>query len=318
VALRVVTPAAEEAALLSLEEARAQLRVDFDDQDLLIQGLIDAALDTIETDVHRRYFAQSLEWVCDTWPAGKPFPIAGGDGSFGMTVDSVTYIDLDGNAQVLDPSQYWVRPAPPSPPTSRSPRRPSCRAPTRCCRPARPARRSPPASGLPEGGRRQVVQGRLQLGDGRGPRGRRDRRPSARPPASRSWCSAPARSPSAPRSPPAWSTTSRAPPAASARSPTTPRATIPRRSASPRRPRCCRSACALQRRGGAVRRASAIGGPAARARPVSCSGPWSTTSAARRRGMRTAWLVSAPRSCRSLRAPSRCCSSGWWACSRSA
>jgi uncharacterized phiE125 gp8 family phage protein len=108
--LRVVTPPVEDAALMTLEEAKAQLRVDHDDDDDLIQALIDAALDAIETDVQRRYFAQTIEWVCDAWPAGRPFPLAGIDGAKGMEVTSVTYVDLEGNAQTLDPSQYWVRP----------------------------------------------------------------------------------------------------------------------------------------------------------------------------------------------------------------
>jgi uncharacterized phiE125 gp8 family phage protein len=110
-ALRVVTPPAEDAALISLEEAKAQLEVVHTRKDVAIQGLIDAALDAIETDVQRRYFAQTLEWVCDTWPLGKPFPIAGANhGGQGMAVESITYVDLEGNSQVLDPSQYWVRP----------------------------------------------------------------------------------------------------------------------------------------------------------------------------------------------------------------
>jgi uncharacterized phiE125 gp8 family phage protein len=111
VSLRVVTPPAEDAALLTQEEAKAQLRVEHDDDDDLIDALIGAALDAIETDVQRRYFAQTLEWVCDGWPAGQAFPIAGIDGAAGMVVESVTYVDLQGDAQVLDPSQYWVRPA---------------------------------------------------------------------------------------------------------------------------------------------------------------------------------------------------------------
>jgi uncharacterized phiE125 gp8 family phage protein len=108
--LRVVTPPAEDSALITLAEAKSQLEVVHDRKDLAIQALIDASLDAIETDVQRRYFAQTLEWVCNTWPAGKPFPIAGIDGAQGMAVESVTYVDLEGNSQVLDPSQYWVRP----------------------------------------------------------------------------------------------------------------------------------------------------------------------------------------------------------------
>jgi uncharacterized phiE125 gp8 family phage protein len=108
--LRVATPPAEGAALLTLAEAKAHLRVDFARHDDLIQGYIDAALETIETAAQRRYFAQTLEWVCDTWPAGLPFPIAGIDGARGMAIESVTYTDLNGDAQPLDPSQYWARP----------------------------------------------------------------------------------------------------------------------------------------------------------------------------------------------------------------
>jgi uncharacterized phiE125 gp8 family phage protein len=108
--LRVVTPPADGASLLTLAEAKAHLRVDFTRHDDLIQSYIDAALETIETAAQRRYFAQTLEWVCDTWPAGLPFPIAGIDGAQRMAVESVTYTDINGDAQVLPPDQYWGRP----------------------------------------------------------------------------------------------------------------------------------------------------------------------------------------------------------------
>jgi uncharacterized phiE125 gp8 family phage protein len=98
--------------LISLDEAKAQLRLqDVDDDDALITRLIGVASRTVETHVQRRYFAQTLEWVCETWPSGKPFPIAGVNGSVGMAVESITYVDTLGEQQTLDPSQYWVRPA---------------------------------------------------------------------------------------------------------------------------------------------------------------------------------------------------------------
>jgi hypothetical protein len=74
--LRVVTPPAEDAALITLDGGEGAAGGGPRPQGPGHPGLIDAALDAIETDVQRRYFAQTLEWVCDTWPAGKPFPIA--------------------------------------------------------------------------------------------------------------------------------------------------------------------------------------------------------------------------------------------------
>ena len=53
---------------------------------------------------------EAHESTCDTWPAGRPIPVTSADGAAGLSIVSVTYVDLEGNTQPLDESQYWARP----------------------------------------------------------------------------------------------------------------------------------------------------------------------------------------------------------------
>lgn len=109
-ALRVVTPPAEGALLISLEDAKTHLRVDFDDHDQLITSLIQAAGDLVDDMTQRRYFSQTLEWILDRWRGDLVLPIAANGGFANIAVTAVNYYDLSGTAQVLDPTMYWLRP----------------------------------------------------------------------------------------------------------------------------------------------------------------------------------------------------------------
>lgn len=107
--LVVVTPPAP-GGLVSLEAAKAQCRVEADDDDVLISALIAAASATIEAETHRRFLAQSIDWINDCWPSGRPFPLAGfAPGA--MTLAGVSYADGSGEMQTLDPQLYWSRSA---------------------------------------------------------------------------------------------------------------------------------------------------------------------------------------------------------------
>ncbi len=108
-ALRVITPPV--GGLISLDEAKAQLRVDWADEDSHIKALIMAASQRVETMTQRRFLSQDLEWVRDDWRDPMVLPIAGATDCQGLRIDQVSYVDLTGETLVLDPSQYWVRPA---------------------------------------------------------------------------------------------------------------------------------------------------------------------------------------------------------------
>ena len=107
-ALRVVT--APTAGLITLDQAKAQCDVTWDDQDDLITAFIMAASDQVQANTQRRYLPQSLQWIRQDWGAHMVLPVAPGGDSQGIEVTGVTYVDLNGDTQTLDPSIYWARP----------------------------------------------------------------------------------------------------------------------------------------------------------------------------------------------------------------
>ena len=105
--LRTVTKA--DADPVSLEEAKRHLRVDFDDDDVLIGDLVKAATLQAQSLCQRRFVTQTVEWVLDGWRPRLCPPIAPvtKDG-----VKSITYVDwTTQQPAVLDPSLYVVRTA---------------------------------------------------------------------------------------------------------------------------------------------------------------------------------------------------------------
>lgn len=104
--LVLVTP--PEAAPIDLASAKAHLRVDFESDDALIQGLIDAA--TAWLDGHAGVLGRAL--VTQTWkarfdycfPAWRiPLPL-----SPVQAVDSIEYVDAQGATQTVSSSDYVV------------------------------------------------------------------------------------------------------------------------------------------------------------------------------------------------------------------
>lgn len=77
--MQLITPPAGEP--VSLQEAKAHLRVDFDDDDGLIQALIAAARQAAETITNRQLMSARWKLVMDSFPgpslmgvpAGQPF-----------------------------------------------------------------------------------------------------------------------------------------------------------------------------------------------------------------------------------------------------
>ncbi len=98
----VVTPPAP---IVSTDEAKAQLRVDFDDDNALIDALIDAAtshLDGWAGVLQRALGAQTLKVTLDGFPAEPlrlPCPPI-------IAITAITYIDADGAEQTVDAATY--------------------------------------------------------------------------------------------------------------------------------------------------------------------------------------------------------------------
>ena len=110
--------------VISLALAKTQLRVDFPDDDILITGLITAARQWAEAYTRRAFFTQTIVLSLDQFPLfgfqGGTIPPAGQNsynyfsaywgpmtirlprpGAVGVT--SITYLDLTGTTQTLDP-----------------------------------------------------------------------------------------------------------------------------------------------------------------------------------------------------------------------
>ena len=101
-AVLVTGPAVEP---ISLDEAKAHLRVDQADEDLLISSLITAARLHLEVETRQAFITQTWSIVLDRWPEARQLvlpirPV--------QTVNSVTVLDDDDIATVADPALYLV------------------------------------------------------------------------------------------------------------------------------------------------------------------------------------------------------------------
>ena len=103
--LRTTTPANVDP--VSLDEAKAHLRVDFPDDDALITAFVSAATLQAQSLTQRRFVMQTVEWVLECWRPRICLPIApvAKDG-----VNSIKYVDwATQTQQTLDPSLYVVQ-----------------------------------------------------------------------------------------------------------------------------------------------------------------------------------------------------------------
>lgn len=98
--------------VVSVAEAKANLRVDHDEDDALIEGLIRAAMAFAQRYLSYPVGAQTFDLVLDAFPSseiGIPYPLA--------SVDSVSYVDADGVTQIVTADNYvadpsgWIVPA---------------------------------------------------------------------------------------------------------------------------------------------------------------------------------------------------------------
>jgi uncharacterized phiE125 gp8 family phage protein len=104
--LRVITPPASYP--VTLDDAKAQLRLSDSSSDVLIQGLIPAATKFCQSLVQRVFVAQTLEWVLPCWRDCLELPIAP------VTAEQVAwikYVDWSTQQQqTLDPGAYVAQP----------------------------------------------------------------------------------------------------------------------------------------------------------------------------------------------------------------
>ena len=116
--MQLITPSAGEP--VTLLEAKAHLRVDFDDDDGLIQALISAARQAAETITSRQFMTARWKLVLDSFPgpslmgvpAGQPFTLPGHailiHKSPVLDVVNINYLDMGGVLQTMPPSNYAV------------------------------------------------------------------------------------------------------------------------------------------------------------------------------------------------------------------
>ncbi|NSW92315.1 MAG: phage head-tail connector protein [Firmicutes bacterium] len=101
-ALKLITPPSIEP--ITLEEAKAHIRVDGADEDILITSLITTAREYCESFQNRAYITQVWELILDAFPA-SPFNIPRPPL---QSVDSIKYTDSDGLETTFDSTNYIV------------------------------------------------------------------------------------------------------------------------------------------------------------------------------------------------------------------
>ena len=116
--MQLITPPAGEP--VSLEEAKLHLRVDFDDDDALIQMLISSARQAAETITNRQLMTARWKLVMDSFPgpslmgvpAGQPFTLPGHailiPKSPVLNVVAINYLDMNSVQQTMPAVNYTV------------------------------------------------------------------------------------------------------------------------------------------------------------------------------------------------------------------
>lgn len=105
-ALRLITKPVGD--VLTLDEAKAQLRVIGDHEDELIQRLLDTEIERMDGPygvIERALLTQVWELIENAFPAEReielPLPPL-------QSVDEISYVDVHGNTQILPADQYEV------------------------------------------------------------------------------------------------------------------------------------------------------------------------------------------------------------------
>lgn len=101
--VRIIAPAAGALQPITLEEARAQTRVDCDAEDAFLGLLISVATQAASDRLQRALVPTRYRLTLDSFPDAIELlmpPI--------LSVESVKYIDIDGEQQTLDPQDYFL------------------------------------------------------------------------------------------------------------------------------------------------------------------------------------------------------------------
>lgn len=101
-AIKIIIPPAIEP--ITLEEAKHHLRVDGNDDDLLIKSLIKQAREWCEDYQNRKYITQTLELVLDTFPNGNA--IVFNSCSPVQKVESIKYYDENRQEYLFNENKY--------------------------------------------------------------------------------------------------------------------------------------------------------------------------------------------------------------------
>ena len=104
--LTLVTPPASEPVALS--DAKLHLRVDIDDEDSLISGMVASARELVERWTGRALLTQTWKWTADSFPWYYK-PIVLGRAPL-IAVSQIQYYDTSGVLQTLASNQYNADP----------------------------------------------------------------------------------------------------------------------------------------------------------------------------------------------------------------
>lgn len=100
----VIVTTAAAAEPVTLEDAKAHLRVDGTSEDDLITTLITAARGHVESRTGTRLYTQTVTLRTDDWEDLRHLPVAPAS-----SITSITYTDTDGASQTLATSVYEAR-----------------------------------------------------------------------------------------------------------------------------------------------------------------------------------------------------------------
>jgi len=92
---------------ISTAEAKAHLRVDISDDDTLIDRLVKAARQRLEADTGQVLITQVWNMYLDCFPSSNYQPIKVLNPPL-VSIDSITYVDGNGDVQTWDSSEYRV------------------------------------------------------------------------------------------------------------------------------------------------------------------------------------------------------------------
>lgn len=101
-AIKIINPPVIEP--ITLDEAKQHLRVDGNDDDILIMSLIKQAREYCENYQNRKYITQTLELVLDSFPQGNA--IVFNNCSPVQKVESIKYYDVNRQEYLFDESNY--------------------------------------------------------------------------------------------------------------------------------------------------------------------------------------------------------------------